>query len=187
MPKPRVLTPYEVSTYAMRAGFNYHKGTGKAQGANPEDSELVVAVAIAGAESGWDANAVNAQSGATGLWQIYPGKPSHLDPYRNALAAHAKYKAQGWEAWSAYKSGRYVAFLDKARGSIEPALGRAEPGLNVNPLGIVDLVRSLFSGALWLRVLMVIGGAILGLIALNALLKTFGVNVPAMVSKGAVT
>jgi hypothetical protein len=98
---------------------------------------------IAGAESGFcttavgDQNIVNAVYGpSVGLWQARSvnadkgtGKTRDIerlaDPVTNAKAARAIYKAQGFNAWGAYSSGKYQAFLGKpsATHNICPELG----------------------------------------------------------------
>ncbi len=79
------LTASQVASYARGAGF-------------PE-GVISTMVAISYRESHWCPGAVNASSGATGLWQIYPGGPQYLDPAANAAAAYAKYAASGLTPW----------------------------------------------------------------------------------------
>jgi len=99
-----VLSAEQVARLAIRAGFSARDGTSHVG----SFSQAAVAVAIARLESGFNANAVNRSSGATGVWQIhYPGQPTSgtpalMNPSRNAAAARAKYLSQGWKAWSVY-------------------------------------------------------------------------------------
>lgn len=58
---------------------------------------------IAMAESSGNPGAVNPQSGATGLWQIYPPQAGSSDPLTNAQQAVQKYNNQGLGAWDASK------------------------------------------------------------------------------------
>jgi len=134
----RVLSAGEVARLAIGAGFSSRDGS--ARGASLEDggaySAAAVAVAIAKAESGFNANAVNGASGATGLWQIYPGGDRFLDPQVNARVAHRKYVTQGWDAWSAFTSGAHRGNLTLADDAVRAAGGRAprDPGTAI-PLG----------------------------------------------------
>lgn len=80
-----VLSAAQVASYATAAGF--------------PSSVVPTMVAIAYRESRFDPNAVNASSGATGLWQIFPGGSQYLDPAANAAAAYAKYEASGLSPW----------------------------------------------------------------------------------------
>ena len=102
-------------------------------------------VAIAMAESGGDSGAHNTTypDNSYGLWQINMlDEPGYMlgaerrkqfglksneelfDPVKNAKAAYAIYKQQGFGAWSVYTSGRYKDFLPaakKAQASPAPA------------------------------------------------------------------
>lgn len=72
-----------------------------------------VAVAICEAESRGNPNAISPinYDGLRdyGLMQLH-GEPI-LNPARNIAAAYVKYQTQGWEAWTTYNSGRYLAYL----------------------------------------------------------------------------
>lgn len=59
-----------------------------------------MAVAVSTEESHRDTDAVNPQSGATGLMQIHPGGEQYKDPDTNMRTAVAKWKARGWQPWS---------------------------------------------------------------------------------------
>jgi hypothetical protein len=109
-----------IADYARRAGFS--------------GEDLLIAVAIALAESGGDPNAYNPETaagtppgeGSYGLWQIY--RKAHpefagqnlFDPQTNANAAFAVYLAAGrsFRPWTTFNLGRYVAFLDDAREEV---------------------------------------------------------------------
>lgn len=80
-----VLSAEQVASYARGAGF-------------PE-SVIPTMVSIAARESGFDPGAINASSGACGLWQIYPAQPGCTDPATNAAMAFAKYQASGLAPW----------------------------------------------------------------------------------------
>lgn len=78
--------------------------------------------AIAMAESGGNAGARNQQSGACGLWQIYPCEPGADNPMTNAQIAVRKYKSQGLGAWEAYSNGSYKQFYNGNLPSTTPTL-----------------------------------------------------------------
>lgn len=92
--------------------------------------DAVTAVAIAGAESGWNPEAANPSSTARGMWQTmmsyhgpkYDGA-SWTDPFANARVAHEVYQSQGWSAWTVYTSGAYRSHLDEARAAVAAAQG----------------------------------------------------------------
>lgn len=79
------LTSDQVASYARSAGF-------------PE-SAIPTMVAFAYRESHYCPGAINASSGACGLWQIYPAQPGCTDPASNARMAFAKYQAGGFAPW----------------------------------------------------------------------------------------
>lgn len=82
-----VLSAAEVASYARAAGF-------------PE-SVIDELVAIAYRESRFNPGAINASSGACGLWQLYPCPgPDALDPARNAALAYSKYQSSGLSPWA---------------------------------------------------------------------------------------
>jgi hypothetical protein len=101
-----------------------------AQGAG-FDTDSQTAAAIAVAESGGDPNAYNKEAqavghygrmdaedgkGSYGLWQIYLFLHPEFegqdltDPETNANAAFQIYQANGFSAWSTFKSGKYQEF-----------------------------------------------------------------------------
>lgn len=112
------LTAAQLAVLAQNAGF---------QGPN-----VVIAVAIALAESGGNAKAYNpetaagaaANMGSYGLWQIYlTAHPEYqnsnlYDPQTNANAAFAVYSASGFSAWSTFNSGAYEAHLSSAQNAV---------------------------------------------------------------------
>lgn len=103
------LTGPQVAAYLSQAGWS--------------GPDLVTIVAIAKAESGWNAGAVQkGQPQATtgwGLLQVTPGDSSLLDPLTNAKAGYAKYKAaNGFTPWTTYTGGAYKAFLTDATNAV---------------------------------------------------------------------
>jgi hypothetical protein len=83
------LTARQVADLARQVGF-----TG---------AQVPAMVAIAYRESRWQPGAVNAESGATGLWQIYPGGEALKDPLANATAARRKFLASQAAGYSGYR------------------------------------------------------------------------------------
>jgi peptidoglycan hydrolase CwlO-like protein len=120
-----VLTPEQIAFVARKAGF---------RGEN-----LVIAVAVALAESSGNANAEGdvAIGGSFGLWQIFcmahpdlipPGNPDSVawyDPYQNALWAYEVSGGDHWGPWSTYIHGTYLSHMAEARAAVDT--------LNPNP------------------------------------------------------
>jgi hypothetical protein len=104
----------EIATYAKNAGFS--------------GPDLLIAVAIAYAESSGNPNAKgDLDLGVSiGLWQInLRAHPEYTeqelyDPQTNADAAFAIYSAAGnsFRPWSTFKNGAYSAYLDDAKGEV---------------------------------------------------------------------
>lgn len=126
-----ILSRAQVSQYAAQAGF--------------KDQALVIALAIAQAESGFNTEAIDHDSnGSTdyGLWQInsiHGFNSSSLlnSPLYNAQAA---YKVSGggsnWKPWTTYTSGAYLKFMPNGTGpssSPSPAVQSAQS--NTYPKG----------------------------------------------------
>jgi murein DD-endopeptidase MepM/ murein hydrolase activator NlpD len=104
------LTRAQVTTLAQNAGF-----TG---------NSLLIAVAIAQAESSFDTTATHTNTDGSvdrGLWQInssngYDATRLLSDPAYNASAAYAIYRAWNntFNAWTTYTSGAYTAYTSGA-------------------------------------------------------------------------
>jgi hypothetical protein len=97
--------------------------------------DILVAAAVALAESGGDPGAVGDGGDSIGLWQI--NRPAHptigtvaelKDPAYNARAAHQVWTAEGWRAWTQYRNGRYRPHYDKLRSDVRN-LDTGEGGL----------------------------------------------------------
>lgn len=89
------LSALQVGAYAYQAGFR--------------DTDLILAIAYAGIESGFDPNAVS-PTGCIGLWQICGTQLTCnlYDPLCNAKAAYAKWKGAGGtfdKDWTPYDGG----------------------------------------------------------------------------------
>jgi Lysozyme like domain len=127
-----ILTPAQIRWYAQNAGFS--------------GADLDTAVAVALAESSGNARIYSPEpqagtpqgKGSYGLWQIYlQAHPEFAgqdlyDPQTNAAAAFSVYSsAGGFSPWSAYKSGRYQAYLRSGSPppviTIDPATGAVVP------------------------------------------------------------
>ena len=113
-----VLTPGQIAIVAQEAGFTGH--------------DLVIAVAVALAESGGNANAIGDVTigGSFGLWQVFCKAHPHLippehpdsvawyDPYQNARWAYEISGGNNWRPWSTFKHGTYQAFMDIAQEAV---------------------------------------------------------------------
>ncbi len=101
------LTDAQLAGHAAKAGWR--------------GQDLVVAVAVAMAESGGNPNAhATVGEDSRGLWQMnvraHPDLASAnlYDPQTNADAAYALWKRSGWGPWSAHNNGAYLLFLPAA-------------------------------------------------------------------------
>ena len=119
----------QVKGYAAAAGFT---GT-----------DLDIATAITGAESGRDPLARN-PSGAAGLWQIlqsaHPGlfaRYDWRDPAQNAVMAYAVYTNAGgsFTPWVTYTSGAYLQYLPDATAATPDGAGGVVPAGCPAPAG----------------------------------------------------
>lgn len=127
------LSAGDIAGYASRAGLS--------------GESLTVAVAIALAESGGrtdaigDRTLVNATWGpSVGLWQIRSLKNEYgtggtrdytrlTDPTFNARSmVRISNGGRNWRPWSVYTSGRYVAFLPRARAATRGGSGSGGGG-----------------------------------------------------------
>lgn len=158
------------------------------------DSEIPLAVAIALAESGGNPRAHNATppDNSYGLWQINmygPLGPARraqyglqnndelYDPVKNARAAYAIRRGQGWTAWSVYTNNRYKRYLSDAQNVKIPIL---PPIPDVVPDVATELAQIMNAPMEWInkglfRVSMFVGGGVL-LLAGIALLAMQGQN-----------
>jgi len=104
-----------------------------ARNAGFSGQDLVIAVAIALAESGGDPLAhgdlsIGSGRGSFGLWQIYadahpefgPDFESLYDPQRNANAAYSVYRNAGYSftPWTTFKNNTYASYLAEVGSSI---------------------------------------------------------------------
>lgn len=117
----------DVAQLALNAGFR------------ADDDSAATAVAIAKAESGFNAAVYGdaAYGGSIGLWQInLPANPQYnedslRDPATNAHAAYALYRARGFNPWCTYKpsacggagNNAYAQYLSEARAAVARAAG----------------------------------------------------------------
>ncbi len=95
-------------------------------------NDLVLAVAVSRAESGFNPGAVNkANSNGTedyGLWQInsvhstlftkYDWKDGQQNAYMAKAVWDGRKSGHGWEAWSTYTNGKYRSFMAEAQAAV---------------------------------------------------------------------
>lgn len=128
---PRVLSGAQVAQHAATAGF---KG-----------EALVTIVAIAYAESTWDAHAVGdvdlKEKGeqSTGLWQVHyrPSRDggnrerdpqANLDPTHNARSAYSISRGgTSFKPWTMYTNGQYAKHVAKARAAVGGRVDSSAP------------------------------------------------------------
>src|SRR5689334_2109080 len=126
------LAPSSVYQLARAAGFT--------------PAQAVTMTAIAGAESGWNPNAVgdtglaDATWGPSiGLWQVRslnaqagtggPRDATRLkDPAFNAYAARQVYTEQGFGAWSTFTNGRFRNYLGASSSSTSSSTSSSAGG-----------------------------------------------------------
>jgi hypothetical protein len=179
------LTPLTIAGYAKGAGF--------------AGNDVAVAVAIAEAESGGNTQARGDHGTSVGLWQIHlPAHPEFNgqnldDPATNARAAKSVKDKSGWSAWSTYGGVRYLALLPAAEavalaasplGGVVPSLandaaqagvdaGVATAGAAIRQAAAVSgFLADLQDPAIWLRILKVLVGAGMVLVAVDVLVSS---------------
>ncbi len=115
-------------------------------GAGFPADQLVTAVAVAGAESGWNATAQHLNAnGSTdfGLFQVNSVHADLLasgdwrDPRANARMAYSVWQSSGWAAWTTYGAGTYQAWVAAARTAVARAQGQLGPFLPVSAVTVV--------------------------------------------------
>jgi hypothetical protein len=162
-----VMTPAQIATVARNAGWS--------------GSDLTIAVAVALAESGGRPGVVNS-IGCVGLWQVYQKvhpkwtTEQLKDPQTNANAAHEIWLSQGWRrGWTTYSHGTYQKYMGQATagiGLLGPILNGVAPIIGVagtvagEAAAVSKAVGILSDPKTWIRVGLVILGALLVLIAL---------------------
>lgn len=174
------LSPAQVFTLARSAGFD------------PATAALMVA--IAGAESGWNPEAVGDLSlqdanwgPSVGLWQVRSVKAqtgtgqardaSRLkDPAFNARSAYSIYKSQGLGAWSAYTNGSYKGYLSQAASatggaSVENA-GFGLPDIPKVP-NAGDIVQGIWKAIQPLMLTVMFAGAGIALVIIGSTVTTW--------------
>lgn len=112
------LTPEQVGALGYKAGWR--------------GSALVIAIAVAGAESGYETapgsgNPPHSSTDDYGLWQInHPAHPQYdtaqlvADPLYNARAAYAiSSGGTSWRPWTTFRTGAYRAHLAEAQAAVD--------------------------------------------------------------------
>ena len=168
VPNASVLTPAQIAYFAQKAGFS--------------GQDLLIAVAIALAESSGVPNTYNPETaagapegyGSYGLWQIYlNAHPEYnsenlYDPQTNANAAHDIFSAAGgFSPWSTFNSGAYEAFLGPAQSAINPVTATPSPSTNSTAVSEANIfpVQTGFSTetAVWIGIALMAGAIVWGL------------------------
>lgn len=188
------LSPAQVFSLARGAGF--------------DPATAVLMVAIAGAESGWNPEAVgdvglqDATWGpSVGLWQVrslraQSGTGRERDETRlknpefNAKAAYTIFKSQGLGAWSAYTNGSYKSYLSQATsgssstGSVQNA-GLDIPGFDLPKVpNAADIVQGIWKAIQPLMLTVMFAGAGLALIVVGSTVTTWPTTKKALSTAG---
>lgn len=123
VPSSGKLSAQDLAHLAANAGFS--------------GEDLIIAVAVALAESGGDTSAYNPEvkagtptgQGSFGLWQIYlKAHPEFqswnlYDPHQNVVAAFRVYSNSGrsFSPWSTFQNGAYLAYVNNASLGVQNA------------------------------------------------------------------
>jgi len=102
------LSANQIAAAAQQAGFS--------------GQDLVIAIAVALAESSGNPSATHSNSNGSvdyGLWQINSVHASLVagnwaDPTSNAKMAYSVWQGSGWSAWTTYTSGAYLKYMGQA-------------------------------------------------------------------------
>jgi hypothetical protein len=174
------------------AGFRDDTEAADAKG----HSEMAVAWAIAYAESRFFPTATNRSSAgvANGLFQIMQPSvnPALLDGQTNANQAFRMYKEGGSRFFGPWAGSAWQPHIGTAELSVKAWHDSGNMGFREkvgeiadsipNPLSgvdaIADFIGKLFQPGTWIRVLLILAGLVLGFVALNSLMKQFGISVP---------
>lgn len=110
---------------AAKAGYSFNRTVATSLGQEPQ---IVVAIAVAMAESGCNPGAVNVNSGGSedrGLWQlnsVYHSEVSNACAFQIQCAANAAWKVSDhgadWNPWSAFANGSWRSHVGDARAAI---------------------------------------------------------------------
>lgn len=93
-------------------------------------TSLITIVAIAGAESGYNSQAIGDGGTSYGLTQVHlPAHPQYtaaqmLDPVQNMAAAYEiSGGGQNWQPWTTFKTGAYQQYLPESQQTVETGGG----------------------------------------------------------------
>ncbi|WP_194919726.1 ricin-type beta-trefoil lectin domain protein [Catenulispora rubra] len=110
---------------AAKAGYSFNRTVATSLGQEPQ---IVVAIAVAMAESSCNPSAVNINSGGSedrGLWQmnsVYHSEVSKACAFQIQCNANAAWRVSNhgadWNPWSAYANGSWRSFVGDARAAI---------------------------------------------------------------------
>ena len=182
------LSDAELAALAIASGFDPRTPV-----PGLSDSEAVVAVAVALAEAGGRTQAVS-PTNDVGVWQInMPAhQPAHpdwteswlKDPVHNGQAAAVvSGGGQNWRPWTTFRTGRYRAFLTRARaavadpadssgfsvgvgiGGVGASVGTGGVDVQLGPLdALAQLGDALTDPGTWRRLGLILGGVLLVLV-----------------------
>lgn len=127
------VTDVQIASLAYNAGWR--------------GNDTVIAIAVCLAESGGNVDSsFNDPNGTTdyGLWQVNSVHfnesgwssawipPELLLPSNNAAAAYHVWQSSGWGAWSTYASGRYLAYMTRAKAAyVSSGASTARGNINI--------------------------------------------------------
>ena len=110
---------------AAKAGYSFTRTVATSLGPQPQ---LIVAIAVAMAESGCNPGAVNVNSGGSedrGLWQmnsVYHPEVSNACAFQIQCNADAAWKISDhgadWHPWSAFTNGSWRSYVGDARAAV---------------------------------------------------------------------
>jgi hypothetical protein len=110
---------------AAKAGYSFNRTVATSLGQEPQ---IIVAIAVAMAESSCNPGAVNINSGGSedrGLWQmnsVYHSEVSDACAFQIQCNANAAWKVSDhgadWDPWSAFTNGSWRSYVGDARAAI---------------------------------------------------------------------
>lgn len=180
----------EAAHAAAKAGFGNAPYTNVSA-----NRDLITIVAIGRSESGGNASARhvnNSGSVDAGYWQINQVNWRGLqesavkDLNVNATLAHEVYNRQGFAAWTDYRNNKYRSYLTQAESAVK-SLGSESVQTGIEDVAGAEIITGTVDAAKtavgilvdaskwvgdphnWLRIVLVAGGVVLGLVSAAAI------------------